>query len=212
MEKRTEFFTITWLITLAMVLLLHIAPAWGEDLPEIKKRGVLRHLGVVYSNFITGSGDGLDVEMVKLFAGHLGVKYEFIETSWLGAIGDLTGEKVIPKGDNIEITGDVPVKGDMIASGFTILPWRKKIVYYSIPTFPTQIWLVTRSDYPLKPIQPSGSIDKDIAAVKALLKGRSVLGIKDTCLDPNLYGVKEAGWGIVGSVFYDRECPWACCC
>ena len=56
--------------------------AFSEDLPEIKKRGVLRHLGVPYANFVTGSGDGLDVEVVNLFAQHLGVKYQYIKTSW----------------------------------------------------------------------------------------------------------------------------------
>ena len=35
--------------------------------------------------------------------------------------------------------------------------------------------------------------NNDIGSVKQLLAGRNVLGVPDTCLDPNLYGVKEAG-------------------
>ncbi|MBW2610622.1 MAG: transporter substrate-binding domain-containing protein, partial [Deltaproteobacteria bacterium] len=96
-------------------------------------------------------------------------------------------------GDNIEIFGNVPVKGDIIANGLTILPWRKKIVNYSIPVFPTQVWLITQADSPMKPIKPSGDTNKDIAAVKALLRGHSVLGKTNTCLDPSLYGLEEAG-------------------
>lgn len=126
-----------------------------------------------------------------------GVKYQFVETTWAGAVGDLTGKKVIPRGDEIEITGSLPVKGDVVATGFTVLKWREKIVDFSTPTFPTQIWLVTQTDSSLCPIKPSGTIDADIAAVKQQLKGKSVLGMADTCLDPNLYGMKEAGASMV---------------
>lgn len=181
------------LLAIIISITLPIHATAGSDLDEIKQKGVIRHLGVIYANFITGSGDGLDVELMKLFAQELGVRYEFVETTWTGAIGDLTGKKVVPKGDDIEITGDTPVKGDVIATGFTVLPWRQKIVDYSIPSFPTQIWLVTRSDSELRPIEPSDSVESDIESVKDLIKGYSVLGIKDTCLDPNLYGIKEAG-------------------
>lgn len=168
-------------------------PPSGADLSEIEKTGVLRHLGVPYANFVTGSGDGLDVELVTLFAKHLGVEYEYVKTSWKNVIGDLSGKKVKSKGDDIEILGDVPVKGDIIANGLTILSWRKKIVDYSISTFPTQVWLITQTDSPMKPIKPSGDTNKDIAAVKALLRGHSVLGKANTCLDPSFYGLEEAG-------------------
>jgi ABC-type amino acid transport substrate-binding protein len=177
----------------ALMLLLMFATHTSADLKEVKERGVLRHLGVVYANFVTGSGDGLDVELMKLFAERLGVRYEFVETSWSGAIGDVTGKKVVPRGEDVEVTGEVPVRGDVIATGFTILPWRTKVVDFSIPTFPTQIWLIARTEANMTPIKPSGSYEKDMEAVKQLLAGQNVLGVPDTCLDPNLYGVKEAG-------------------
>jgi ABC-type amino acid transport substrate-binding protein len=178
-----------------MVGLLVISAGFASsgDLQEVREKRLLRHLGVPYANFVTGSGDGLDVELVKLFAQHLGVRYEYVETSWANIIGDLTGKKVKPKGDHIEILSDVPIKGDIIANGFTVLPWRKKIVNYSTPTFPTQVWLVVHSDSSIKPIKPSGNINKDITKVKTLLKGYSVLGIANTCLDPSLYNLEETG-------------------
>lgn len=177
----------------AILAIIFVVSASGADLAEIKERGVLRHLGVPYANFVTGSGDGLDVELVTLFAQHLGVRYEYVKTSWKDVIGDLSGKKVNSSGDDIEILGDVPVKGDIIANGLTILSWRKKIVDYSNPTFPTQVWLIARTDSLLKPIEPCGSIEKDISAVKAQLKGHTVMGAAKTCLDPSLYGLKETG-------------------
>jgi hypothetical protein len=57
-------------------------PVWGSDLPEILQKGELRHLGVPYANFVTGSGDGLDVDLVKLFVQHLGVRYVWVKTTW----------------------------------------------------------------------------------------------------------------------------------
>jgi len=197
MKRRSEERLLAYIATcacmIAMLAIIPVGSAFGADLAEIKKRGVLRHLGVPYANFVTGSGDGLDVELVTLFAHHLGVKYEYVKTSWKDVIGDLSGKKVKPRGDDIEILGDVPVKGDIIANGLTILPWRKKIVNYSNPTFPTQVWLIARADSLLKPIEPCGSIEKDISAVKAQLKGHTVMGVANTCLDPSLYGLKETG-------------------
>jgi len=179
---------------IAMVAITSVGSAYGgADLNEIKERGILRHLGVPYANFVTGSGDGLDVELVQLFAKHLDVKYKYIKTNWKNVIPDLAGKNVKPKGEDIEILGIVPIKGDIIANGLTILPWRKKIIDYSTPTFATQVWLIARADSPIKPIKPSGNTIKDIAAVKALLWGHSVLGVANTCLDPSLYGLKGRG-------------------
>ncbi len=169
------------------------ASAGARDLAEIKKSGVLRHLGVPYANFVTGGGDGMDVEIVKLFAEHLGVRYEYVQTNWDDAIGDLTGSKVRPKGDGIEVLAAVPEKGDLIANGMTVIKWRQLAVDYSLPTFPNQVWLVARADSPLKPIKPTGDISKDIAAVKTLIREKSLLCKANTCLDPMLYNLDAAG-------------------
>jgi ABC-type amino acid transport substrate-binding protein len=179
-------------MALLLVLVLVGASSAG-DLQEVKQRGVLRHLGVPYANFVTGSGDGLDVELVKLFAQDLGVRYQYVPTVWAKVIGDLTGKKVKAKGNDVEILGSVPIKGDIVASGLTILPWRKKVLNFSTPTFPTQVWLVARADSRLKPIVPHHDIQRDIKEIKSLLKGRTLLGKVDTCLDPDLYGLKGSG-------------------
>jgi len=165
----------------------------AATLKEIKERGVLRHLGVYYANFNTASGDGYDTEMMKMFASYLGVKYQHIPTTFSAVITDLTGIKVKPAGTDVEILGKTEPKGDIIANGLTILPWRQKVVHYSVPTFPTQVWLVSRADAPIKPIIPSGDSDKDIQAVKNLLKNMTVLEKKNTCLDASLYNLTDAG-------------------
>jgi len=172
---------------------LFIGQACGRDLPEIKASGVIRHLGVPYANFITGSGDGMDVELVRLFAGHIGVRYEYVKTSWGTVIGDLIGKKVKVAGDDVQIIGSAQVKGDIIANGFTIIPWREKIVDFSIPVFPTQVWLMARATSPVMPIIPGGDIEKDISIVKSKLAGLTVLGVANTCLDPQLYNIESTG-------------------
>jgi ABC-type amino acid transport substrate-binding protein len=183
-------------ICVALVVLLALATsatAEQNDLEAIKKRGVLRHLGVPYANFVTGAGDGLSVELMQLFAKHLDVKYQYVQTSWADAIGDLTGKRVQPVGDEVKIIGTAPIKGDVISNGLTILPWRGKVLDFSTPTFPTQVWLIVGVDSEIQPIVPSGDIDQDIAAVKAVVAKRSVLGKSDTCLDPALYNLRAAG-------------------
>jgi ABC-type amino acid transport substrate-binding protein len=190
---------------ITLFLIIGLAAAWLQpmtllaanaaprDLPDVLRAGVLRHLGVPYANFVTGSGDGMDVELIQCFAAHLGVIYVHVETSWKDVIGDLTGKAVKPKGTDIEIIGDHPIRGDLIANGFTVLPWRQKIIDYGIATFPTQIWVVARADSALKPISPGEGSAQDIAAVKTMLGGHSILGVANTCLEPSLYKVAETG-------------------
>jgi membrane-bound lytic murein transglycosylase MltF len=168
-------------------------PAFSQDLAEIKASGIIRHLGIPYANFISGGGDGMDVELIKLFAKELGVKYSFVRTDWANAIGDLTGTATSSGGNDGVDRAKVPVKGDLVANGMTVIPSREKVVNFSAPTFRNQVWLVARAEADLKPIKPSGNLERDIAAVKALLRNRSVLGKKNTCLDPDLYDINATG-------------------
>ena len=69
-------------IVVVWMLALCWAPAGAQDLAEIRENGVLRHLGVPYARFVGGSGEGFDAELVQLFAKHLGVRYEFVQTDW----------------------------------------------------------------------------------------------------------------------------------
>jgi ABC-type amino acid transport substrate-binding protein len=163
------------------------AMAAQRDLAEIQHEGVLRHLGIPYANFVTGTGDGLDVEMIKGFARYLGVRYEFVATDWARAFGELTGEHARRKGSDAERFGASPVKGDLIANGMTILEWRQQVVSFSEPTFPSGVWLLARAESTVKPILPSGLLATDILETKSRLDGVSVLALANTCLDPGLY-------------------------
>ena len=187
----------TVIVTALVMLLMVFRSGAYADLQEVKQSGVLRHLGIPYANFVTGAGDGMDVELMQLFAASLGVKYEYVKTDWGTVVEDLIGTKVKPAGQDVELLEPAPVKGDIIANGFTILPWRKKVVDFSTPTFPSQIWLIARADASVLPIKPSGILANDIAAVKALLKSRKVLALKKTCLDPDLYNLSATGANII---------------
>ncbi len=181
---------IRWLLWAIVACCLTVSSVNAGDLSEIRKRGVLRHLGIPYAHFVMNSEkglDGLDVELMQLFAQHLGVRYEWVQTSWSNVFGDLIGKKVNQTGDDATVIGDTAVRGDIIANGLTMLPWREKLVDYSTPTFPTGVWLMARKDSPIKPIEPSGDLKIDIQRVKKLLAGRSVLTMNGTCLDQNLY-------------------------
>jgi len=179
-----------WL-ALALALLTHCA--FADDLQEIRERGVLRHLGVPYANFVTGSGDGMDVEIVQLFARHLGVRYKFVPSTWGDVIGDLTGKEVRFKPTYREV-GTRPVRGDIIANGLTILPLRQKLIDFSEPTFPSAVWLLSRPDSAARPITPSGDREQDIKTTKATLKLGTTLVMDNSCLDPTLYDLEGKGY------------------
>ncbi len=182
-------------ILLTFVVLFEVLAATASivkaDLAEIKASGVLRHLGVPYSNFVTGDGDGLDVDIIKLYASEIGVKYQHVPTSWENVVGDLSGKKYALNGDKVEITGERKVKGDIVGNGFTVLPWREEIINFSTPYFPSAVWVLANAGSDLNPISPSGDSIKDISQTKQLLVGRQILGIRNTCLDPVEYDVKN---------------------
>ncbi len=180
-------------IALAASLVLGALPVAARDLPEIQKAGVLRHLGIPYANFVSGAGDGMDVEIMQLFCKQIGVRYEYVKTDWGTVVEDLIGRKVKAVGDGVELGAEVPVRGDLIANGFTILPWRRHVVDYSTPTFPSQIWLIARADSKMRPIKPSSRIEDDIATVRKMIQGRRVLALPKTCLDPALYKLADTG-------------------
>ena len=184
--------TLFALITSA-ALLLTGSPAIAADLQEIKARGELRHLGIRYANFVTGSGDGFDVELVQGFAKHIGVKYTLVYSDFYSVIRDLLGKDVVRKGNEISLAGDFPVKGDIIATGFTVLPWREAVLLYSKPTFPSQVLLVARAESPFSPIPGSKDLNADIDLTKKLIGKNSLLVMEKTCLDPSNYGLKGVG-------------------
>jgi ABC-type amino acid transport substrate-binding protein len=184
-----------WLRLLVLGALLAVAsPAQAEpgggDLDAVRARGVLRHLGVRYASFVTGSGDGFDVDLMRRFAARIGVRYEFVETEWNRAFADLTGHAVGAAQPDPARAPAAPVRGDALAAGVTVLPWRERSVAFSAPVFPTQVWVVAPAGSAIQPVRPGGSVEADIAATRKLLAGRTVLGVPGTCLDPSLYELK----------------------
>jgi ABC-type amino acid transport substrate-binding protein len=168
-----------------------LAPA--GDLDEIRARGSLRHLGIRYANFVTAEGSGFDAELVQGFARHIGVRYEYVPTDFYNVIRDLLGRQVVRAGDKVSLEGSYPVRGDMIAAGFTVLPWRQQVLIYSKPTFPSQVLLVARTESAYKPIGASPNLEAAIADTRRILGTRSLLVMERTCLDPANYGLKGKG-------------------
>ena len=167
--------------------------ATAADLSEIKQRGVIRHLGVRYANFVTGSGDGLDVDLMKGFAKHIGVKYQLVYSDFYSVTEDLLGKKVKVNNGIATLEGDRPIRGDVISTGFTRLPWREQILLFSAPVFPSQVVLIAPAQSDLKPISPSKTLQEDIKNTKSMIGKRSVLVMERTCLDPSNYGLKGVG-------------------
>src|ERR1700754_2069627 len=133
-------------------LLLLCGSAAAADLDDVKARGELRHLGVKYANFITGAGDGFEVDLMQGFAQHLGVRYRLVYTDFYSVIRDLLGKEVVRNGAEVSLKGEFPVEGDVIATGFTVLPWRQAVLLFSEPTFPSQVLLVAPAHSELQPI------------------------------------------------------------
>ncbi|WP_091680360.1 transporter substrate-binding domain-containing protein [Methylocapsa palsarum] len=166
---------------------------WAADLKDIQARGEIRHLGIRYANFVTGDGDGFDVDLVRGFAHEIGVRYTLVYTDFYTVLRDLLGHDVVNQNGAVTLTGEFPVRGDMIATGFTVLPWRKQVVLYSDPTFPSQVLLVARAASPYAPIKGSSNLTQDIIETKQLIGGHSLLVMERTCLDPANYDLKGKG-------------------
>lgn len=177
----------------ALGVALCATAALAADLAEVRARGELRHLGIRYANFVPGAGDGFEVELVQGFARHLGVRYTLVPTDFAHVMRDLLGQDVVRQGGQVTLRGRHPVKGDLIATGFTVLPWREQVLLYSAPTFPSQVLLVARAESLQRPIKGSDDLAADIAQTQALLVGHSLLVMEGTCLDPANYGLKGKG-------------------
>ncbi|WP_160065033.1 transporter substrate-binding domain-containing protein [Psychromonas sp. L1A2] len=192
-------------ITFLLLFCFFSSVGHTRDLADIKADGVLRHIGIPYANFIIiykqdnkTIVDGFDVELMKGFAKHLSVEYQYIKAGWSNAFTLLTGRNAHYANTGL-IRGHITheIKGDLLASGTTILPWREEVVDFSTNYFPSAVWLIARTDSDLKPITPSGSVTQDIIAVKKLIKDHNVLAMKQTCLDPNLYDLYDTDANII---------------
>jgi len=189
---KNNIFTVSRLLC-AFLLLAYVGACRAQDLGEIKERGVLRHLGVPYANFVVSSTEGLDVEIVRMFAEHLGVRYEYVPAEWTEVIQDLIGQELEFR-PSMRAYGHRPVRGDIIGNGLTILVSRQKVIDYSEPTFPSAVWLLARADSGIKPIVPSGNLAQDIKATKSRLKQGRTFVMDNSCIDPRLYDLEGKGY------------------
>src|SRR6201996_2465979 len=173
--------------------LLSVGASQAADLAEIKQRGEIRHIGIRYANFVTGAGDGLEVELMQGFAKRIGVNYKLVYSDFYSAIRDLLGKDVVSKNGEGTLTGDYPIKGDVISTGFSMLPWREAILLYSDPVLPSQVLLVAPAESELQPIEDGADLAADIAKTRKAIGTRSVLVMERTCLDPTNYGLDNVG-------------------
>lgn len=175
------------------VVFLFATSGSAADLAEIKQRGEIRHIGIRYANFVTGAGDGLEVELMQGFAKRIGVSYKLVYSDFYSVIRDLLGKDVVRKNGEVTLAGDYPIKGDVISSGFTVLPWREAILLYSEPTLPSQVLLVAPAESDLQPIQDGADLAADIVNTRKAIGSKSVLVMERTCLDPSNYGLVNVG-------------------
>lgn len=182
-------------VLFASMLALCWTPGHAQDLPEIRESGVLRHLGVPYARFVSGAGEGFDSELVQLFAAHIGVRYEYVPAEWTGVIQDLIGQDLEYQ-PTMRAVGKRPIRGDIIGNGLTILPARQKVIDYSIPTFPSAVWLLARADSRIQPIKPSGDLLTDIKETKKKLSLGKTFVMDNSCLDPRLYDIEGKGYAL----------------
>lgn len=204
MQKKIQSISLIHYFV-ALVLISSSFLLQARDLSDIKKDGVLRHIGVPYANFITQYTQGntsieagLDVELMRGFAEHLGVRYEYVKADWDNVFTLLNGESAHYKNKQVVIGEEkAEIAGDVIANGATILDWRKQVVNFSDEYFPSAVWLIARSDSQLRPITPSGTLEEDILQVKALINKVDVLAMRHSCLDPDLYNLEQTGANIV---------------
>ncbi|UCG13077.1 MAG: hypothetical protein JSU72_00855 [Deltaproteobacteria bacterium] len=59
-SKTIRLFKSAFVSNMVLMFLAMVGSATGADLFQVKEKGVLRHLGVPYANFVTGTGTGLD--------------------------------------------------------------------------------------------------------------------------------------------------------
>jgi ABC-type amino acid transport substrate-binding protein len=121
------------------------APLRGADLPEIKKRGVLRVLYVPnerapeFFSARSGTPPGFDREILESFAAAHRLSLEPVPIqAWDALIPALHGGR-----------------GDLIAGRFTATAERRKIIDFTVEVFPTRDVVLTR-----KPTRAPQTIDE----------------------------------------------------
>lgn len=135
-------------VLLALTAILP-AQAAAADLEEIKERGVLRVAIANLSPFIItkkdGTLEGFEIDSTRALAEHLGVEIEYVERPFC-ELADAV----------------VDGEADMIASGFSNTPARRRILDFSLPYHDTEYYLVISKEAARKAKTMRGINRKDI--------------------------------------------------
>jgi len=127
-----------------------VASAAAADLPEIKERGVLRIAYASLSPFVireaSGRLSGFEIDATSALGAHLGVDVQYIEKPFCQL-------------------ADAVVNGeaDMIASGYSNTPARRRILDFSLPYHDTEYYAVVAKDVAKKARTLTGLNTKDVA-------------------------------------------------
>ncbi len=156
----------------------------SQDLQTILEKGELVHLGINFANFNTAKSNGFCYEFINMFCDELKVEHKFYESDWNIIIEDLTGKK------------NGVVKGDLISTGMTILPWREDLVDFSDPIFPTQVLVVASLSSNMQTVKTS-DFEQEYKDTVSQLKGNRVACLMGTSLDLAEYNIDRDGYEVV---------------
>lgn len=123
---------------------------YADDLPEIEQRGTLRVAVAPLSPFVikddTGALSGFEIEATSALAENLGLRVEYIEKPFCElAEAVLSGE------------------ADMIASGFSNMPDRRRLLDFSLPYHDTEYFVTVKREKSKKAKTLRGLNRKDIS-------------------------------------------------
>ncbi|MEM8772748.1 MAG: ABC transporter substrate-binding protein [Pseudomonadota bacterium] len=127
-----------------------VSTAFAADLDEIKERGVLRIAVAPLSPFVIkddqGALSGLEIEATSALAADMGLTAEYVEKPFCElAEAVLSGE------------------ADMIASGFSNMPERRRLLDFSLPYHDTEYFVIVARSKAKKARTLRGLNRKDIA-------------------------------------------------
>ena len=138
-------------------------------------------------------GDGLDVEIMQGFAKRLGVRYKLVYSDFYNVIRDLLGKDVVRRDGHASLTGEFPIKGDVVATGF----YGPSVATGDSDLFRTDVSVAGSAcralGFMIHPIQEGATLSMDIANTKQLIGSRSLLVVERTCLDPANSGLTGVG-------------------
>ncbi|SMF57920.1 transporter substrate-binding domain-containing protein [Pseudobacteriovorax antillogorgiicola] len=186
------------LISFCFLLVALAIPAQADTLKDIQSKGVIKvgmEPGFLPFEMRTKSGEyvGFDIEMMNAFAKFLGVKTEFISTKWDGIIPGLMAKKY-----------------DVVVSGMTITPARRKAVLFSEPYYKAGLKVLMRPELAktvrnLKDLdQKKHKIVVKLGTTGDIFVGKSISKAKVRKLDSEADAAQSVLLGRMDAFIYDK--------